>query len=251
MSQVYQAGIKESMPPSSASRASLARILLVDDVAANLLALESILEPLGHVLVRASSGEEALRKLLKDDYALVLMDVRMPGLDGLQAAALMKQRSRSRRTPIILISGMSGDREDILHGYRQGAVDYLVKPIDGDVLSTKVSVFVDLYLKAHDIERQSATLIEQERAAEALRASVLAEQTARRIAEESERSYRIIGESIPQQVWAATADGKLDYVSAAVLRYFGRSMEQMLGDGWLGVVHHDDLADCAERWTRS
>src|SRR3954469_4435199 len=103
----------DRMKDSAAGRASLARILMVDDTPANLQALESILEPLGHVLVRASSGEEALRDVLQDDYALVLMEVRMPGLDGLQAAALMKQRARSRRTPIILLSAISGDRDEI------------------------------------------------------------------------------------------------------------------------------------------
>src|ERR1700679_1129565 len=156
--------------PGVRSEVSRAQILIVDDSPANLLALESVLEPLGHVLVRASSGEEALRLLLREDYAVVLMDVRMPGVDGLQAAALMKQRERSRRTPIILLSAISGEPEDILRGYHQGAVDYLVKPLDAEVLCTKVSVFVDLYLKAHDIERQAAALLEQERVGEALRA---------------------------------------------------------------------------------
>ncbi len=235
----------------TASQASRARILMVDDTPANLLALESILERLGHVLVRATSGEDALRLLNREEYAVVLMDVRMPGVDGLQAAALMKQRARSRRTPIILLSAHSGEPEDILRGYHQGAVDYLVKPVDADVLCTKVSVFVDLYLKAHDIERQAAALLEQERLAEALRARMLVEQHARQVAEEGERTYRNLGESIPQQVWAAAPDGSLDQVNGVVVRYFGRPAERMLGDGWQGVIHPDDLAVCVDRWTRS
>ncbi len=224
---------------------------MVDDSPGNLLALESILEPLGHVLVRASSGEEALRRLMREDYALVLMDVRMPGVDGLQAAALMKQRERSRRVPIILLSAISGEPEDILRGYQQGAVDYLVKPIDAEVLCTKVSVFVDLYLKAHDIERQAAALLEQERVGETLRARMLVEQHARQVAEESERTYRILGESIPQQVWAAAPDGPLDYVNGVVLRYFDLPAERLLGQGWQGLIHPGDVAACVERWTRS
>jgi PAS domain S-box-containing protein len=225
---------------------------MVDDSPANLLALESILEPMGHVLVSASSGEDALRWLMRDDFAVVLMDVRMPGVDGLQAAALMKQRQRAQRTPIILISAISGEREDIVHGYQQGAVDYLVKPIDADILCTKVSVFVDLYLKAYDIKRQAAALLEQERVGEALRARMLVEQNARKIAEESGRNFRTLAETMPQMCWATTSDGSVDYYNQRWLEYTGQTLEEALSPGRRRDVHHADTKlAVVERWAAS
>ena len=135
--------MSESPPPSSHS----ASILLVDDHPANVVALEAILAPLGHELVTASSGEEALRQLLRRDFALILLDVQMAGLDGFQTASLIKQRPRSRHIPIIFITAVGRDAAHVFRGYSEGAVDYLVKPFDPDILRSKTQVFVDLYLK--------------------------------------------------------------------------------------------------------
>jgi len=214
-----------------------ARILIVDDSPANLLALESTLESLGHAIVRASSGEEALKSLLKDDFAVVLMDVVMPGFDGLQTAALMKKREKSRRTPIIFLSAFSNAPREILEGYEHGAVDYLVKPFDPNVLRAKVSVFVDLYLKAQEIARQATLLV--------------TEQNARKLAEANERALRSLSENIPQQIWTATPDGALDFVNAVTVKYFGGSAEDVLGGGWQAMVHPDDLPSAVVRWTHS
>ena len=227
---------------------AIVRVLMVDDNPANLLTLEVVLEPLGHVLVRATSGEEALQRLREDDYALVLMDVRMPGLDGLQAAALMKQRARSRRTPIILVSALTNDRADVLRGYHHGAVDYLFKPLDPDVLRTKVSVFVDLYLKAHDVERQAVALRAQWKVGEALRASILAEQNARHVAEASERSYRALAETMPQMCWASNPDGRVVYYNQRWLDYTGQTLEEALGPNRRRVHHPDFFAAVTAAW---
>ena len=110
------------------------KILLVDDRPENLLALEAILEPLDQTLVKAHSGEEALKQILRSDFAVILLDVQMPGLDGFETAALIKERERSRHIPIIFLTAISKDEESIFRGYSVGAVDCLPKPLDPEVL---------------------------------------------------------------------------------------------------------------------
>src|SRR5947209_8388813 len=122
-----------------------ASILLVDDQPANLLALEAILDSLGQNLVRAGSGEEALRRLLDQDFAVVLLDVQMPGLHGFEAARMIRGRERSRHTPIIFLTAFDTADFPPAQAYTLGAVDYLVKPIAPAVLRSKVAVFVELY----------------------------------------------------------------------------------------------------------
>ncbi len=116
-----------------------AKLLLVDDRPENLLALEAILEPLEADLVRAASGEEALRRLLHEEFAAILLDVQMPGMDGFQTAELIKQRERTRHIPILFLTAISKDAEHVFRGYSAGAVDYLMKPFDPLVLRAKVA----------------------------------------------------------------------------------------------------------------
>src|SRR5438477_11772843 len=122
------------------------KILLVDDRPANLLTLEAVLEDLGQDLVKASSGKEALRHILKDDFAVILLDVKMPDMDGFETAALIRERERSRHTPILFVTAHKND-EQVFRGYYAGAVDFLYKPINAEVLRSKVSVFVELSRK--------------------------------------------------------------------------------------------------------
>jgi signal transduction histidine kinase len=119
-------------------------ILMVDDEPANLEALEAILEPLGQKLFRASGGTEALRCVLDRDYAVILLDVQMPDLSGIETAALIRERERSRTTPIIFLTGVVKTSEMIFKGYSAGAVDYLMKPVVSGILRAKVEVFVEL-----------------------------------------------------------------------------------------------------------
>jgi signal transduction histidine kinase len=135
-------------------------ILLVDDQAAGLLSLEATLEPLGQRLHRALSGREALRRLLDRDFALILLDVVMPGLDGFETARLIRERERSSQTPIIFLTALSDGALPRLRAYSMGAVDYLVKPFEPEVLRSKVSVFVDLARKSTLIEQQARALHE-------------------------------------------------------------------------------------------
>ena len=131
-------------------------ILVVDDDRGNLLALQELLRCLEQNLVLANSGEEALRWLLKDDFAVVLLDARMPGMDGFETAKLIRERQRSRHTPIIFLTGAYEDLDSIFRGYEVGAVDYIVKPLMPEVLRSKVAVFVELYAKNAALVREVA-----------------------------------------------------------------------------------------------
>jgi len=134
-----------------------AAILLVDDRPDKLLALEAVLEDLHQPMVRAESGREALRHVLQRDFAVILLDVNMPGMDGFETASLIRQRTQSRHTPIIFITAMD-DEMHAVRSYSLGAVDYIRTPVVADVLRTKVAVFVDLFLKTEQIKRQSESL---------------------------------------------------------------------------------------------
>lgn len=136
----------------------MARILMVDDRPENLLALEAILSVFDHDLVRASSGDEALKALLGQDFAVILLDVSMPGMDGLETAAHIKRRERTRDVPIIFLTAVHPDAEHAFRGYSAGAVDYVSKPFDPWVLRAKVAVFVDLYCKRQQLQEQAALL---------------------------------------------------------------------------------------------
>jgi CheY-like chemotaxis protein len=133
-------------------------MLMVDDRPENLLALEAILGSLGHNLVRATSGYEALKCLLNQDFALILLDVQMPNIDGFETAALIRQRDRSRYTPIIFLTAFTSTDEMVNRGYSLGAVDYLFKPINGDILRYKAIAFVELYQKNAELKRQATQL---------------------------------------------------------------------------------------------
>src|SRR3954447_10474182 len=121
-----------------------ARVLLVDDRRENRIALQAVLEPLRVDVVEADSGEQALREVLVQDFAVILLDVQMPGMDGLETAELVNARGRSRDVPIIFLTAAEADVSQIFAGYEAGAVDYLLKPFDPLVLRSKVKVFADL-----------------------------------------------------------------------------------------------------------
>ncbi|MBX6388645.1 MAG: response regulator [Frankia sp.] len=123
------------------------KILLVDDRPDNLMALEAILASLDQDLVTAQSGEEALKRLLVDDFAVILLDVQMPGMDGFETAHRIKQRGRTRDTPIIFLTAIDREPHHAFRGYAVGAVDYIAKPFDPWLLRAKVSVFVELFEK--------------------------------------------------------------------------------------------------------
>src|SRR3954452_4944304 len=132
-------------------------ILIVDDKPEKVLSLEAVLEDLGQTIVRAYSGREALRCLLNEEFAVILLDVNMPGMDGFETAAMIRQRHSTQHVPIIFVTAF-GDENHANQGYQLGAVDYIQTPVVPDVLKTKVTVFVDLYKKTEQVRRQAEWL---------------------------------------------------------------------------------------------
>jgi signal transduction histidine kinase len=175
-------------PPLTAS------ILLVDDRPDKLLALESILEGLHQNLVKVRSGDEALRQLLARDFAVILLDVNMPGLDGFETAALIRKRKRSEATPIIFISAINDAENHVSRGYSLGAVDYILSPVVPEILRAKVAVFVDLFLKSEQVKRQAEE-----------HAQLLHEQAARVQAEKARERMAFLAEA------GNVLAGSLDY----------------------------------------
>src|SRR5581483_11115146 len=134
-------------------------ILLVDDRPENLLTLEATLGYLGQNLVMASSGREALKLLLDEDFALILLDVHMPDMDGFETAALIRDRVKSQNIPIIFLTAMHKGPGQVFRGYSLGAVDYIFKPFEPEILKAKVAVFIELYKKTEEIKRQAELLL--------------------------------------------------------------------------------------------
>src|SRR5215212_8979324 len=190
--------------------AEQATILIVDDQEENVLALEAVLEPLGQRLVRARSGEEALAALLREEFALILLDVQMPDIDGFQTATFIKQREKTRHIPIIFLTALSKELHHVFRGYSAGAVDYVVKPFDPMILRSKVQVFVDLYRKEH-----------------ALRAS--------------EERFRTAFENAPIGVALVTCEeGRIIEVNRALAKMLGRPEGLFIGSALEEAVHPDD-----------
>ncbi|MDB4914220.1 MAG: ATP-binding region ATPase domain protein [Gemmatimonadetes bacterium] len=187
-------------------------ILLVDDRPENLLALEAILEPLGQTLVRAGSGDEALRKLLTHNVAMILLDVQMPGISGFETARLIKARERTKYIPIIFLSAISKDEEYVFEGYAVGAVDYISKPFQPDILRSKVNVFVDLYQKQRQIVAQQHLLADSQRRELELRHM-------REIYESESRFSEIVGSAM-DAIIAFDTDGKIQLFNNAAERMF-------------------------------
>jgi len=180
------------------------KLLLVDDDRANLLALEAILEPLEQDLMLAQTGTEALRMCLDHDFAAILLDVRMPEMDGFETAEMIRRRERSRQTPILFLTAYRSD-EQLFRGYDLGAVDFLFKPIVPEVLQSKVKVFVEL--------SRSEQLLRQH-----------AEELAR-----TERKFRAVLEAAPDAMVITTEEGRIELANSRVDRLFQHSREALIG----------------------
>jgi PAS domain S-box-containing protein len=199
-------------------------ILMVDDQPAKLLSYDVILSDLGENLIKASSGTEALDILLKNDIAVVLMDVSMPDLDGFELADMIRQHPRFQKTAIIFISGVHLTDSDKINGYRRGAVDYIQVPVVPEVLRAKVSVFADLHRKTRMLERINTEL---ERRVEERTLEL----------RESESQFRTLANSIPQLAWMAHADGAIFWYNDRWYQYTGLSPEELKDFGWRKVQH--------------
>src|SRR5918999_1259391 len=196
-------------------------VLLVDDRQENLLALEAILDPLGLHLIRASSGEEALREVLRRDLAVILLDVQMPGMNGFETARVIKSRERSRHVPIIFLTAISKEEQYVFEGYSVGAVDYLSKPFHPDVLRSKVSVFVELHEKGRQLREQEQRLRLHERREIELQHRV-------RLSESEARMAEVV-ESAIDAIIMFDEEQRVTMFNAAAERVFGVSARDSLG----------------------
>ncbi|HWU92162.1 MAG TPA: response regulator, partial [Sphingomicrobium sp.] len=147
-------GLMDPASPRHEEGGERPRVLVVDDDERNLLAISTVLEDVAEVIV-AHSGEEALRQLLKGEFAVILLDVYMPGFDGYETAQIVRSREQTKRIPIVFLSAVNKETEHLIRGYEMGAVDYVFKPVDPIVLRSKIAVFVDLFAKTKEIERKA------------------------------------------------------------------------------------------------
>ena len=197
-------GMEDVQPP--------VEILIVDDRPENLLALEAILEPLGQIIVRASSGDEALRKLLSHNVAMILLDVQMPGINGFETAKMIKSRERTKYIPIIFLTAISKDETYVFEGYSVGAVDYMSKPFQPDILRSKVNVFVDLFQKQRQLSEQQEQIAEAER-------RTLETRHMQEIYESEVRFSEIVGSAM-DAIIGFDADGAISLFNNAAERMF-------------------------------
>ena len=230
---------------------SRARILVVDDDERNLFSMEKVLEDIAEV-VCASSGEAALKVMLQYDFAVVLLDVLMPGMDGYEAAAFIRARGRSRAVPIIFLTALNKDDAHMLRGYAMGAVDYVFKPVDAVILRSKVAVFVDLFNKTQEIRLKADQ--EQRLLEENFRVRTekfLAEQALRR----SEERQAVIIHSLPLVLYAGQPGHELGapkYISDNVAAICGFTAEHFMKSAnlWSSRIHPDDRERVLREFTQ-
>jgi PAS domain S-box-containing protein len=216
------------------------KLLLVDDREEDLSALEMILADPAYEFVAVRSGADALKRVLTDDFAVVLLDVMLPGLDGFEVAQLIKQRERSRHTPILFLTAMGSEMNAIYRAYSAGGVDYLTKPIEPDVVRAKVAIFASLFRQDRQIRRQAAALRDAERRER--------ERELEELRRATEARYRNLADAIPGIVWTAAPDGGLAYANRAWYLYTGLDQEQTIGFGWLDAVQPEDRDALLSAW---
>ncbi|MBI4784289.1 MAG: response regulator [Oscillatoriophycideae cyanobacterium NC_groundwater_1537_Pr4_S-0.65um_50_18] len=210
-------------------------ILLVDDHPENLVALTAILEQLGQNLVTAKSGMEALKCLLEQDFAVILLDVQMPQMDGFETATLIRQRQRSHNTPIIFLTAFNTSDDFVFRGYSLKAVDYLFKPIEPETLLSKVEVFVELYQKTEILKQQTAQLM-----------------AANEQLKRSEEQFRSLSACSPIGIFLTDLEGRFTYTNPRCQAICGFSLAESLDKGWTNFIHPDDrervLAQVSTEW---
>lgn len=218
-------------------------ILLVDDRPEGIVTLEAVLNSPEYNLIKASSGREALSHVLTYDFAVILMDVQMPEMDGFETATLIKQREKSKNIPIIFLTAINKADVYVNKGYTLGGVDYLFKPFDPHILKAKVAVFVELYKKNILLQEQGEVLRAIERR-ERLR-------TLTEIELEGRRRYQNLADAIPQIVFRTTQTGMVDYFNQFWHLYTAKSLTESVGEGWRNVMHPKDLPIVDDNWKKA
>jgi len=216
-------------------------ILLVDDHPENLLALEAVLGAPEFQLVRAQSGTEALKHLLQTEFSLILLDVCMPGLNGFETAALIRERPKTRNIPIIFITAVHKEEADVEKGYAVGAVDYVVKPFNPEALKAKVAIL--------------SGALSGTTAPGGVGRRAVKEQNQLSGPEEDgihHEHYRSLANALPQILWIAPrADGGIRFFNQSWFSYTGLTFEESEGWGWMRVVHPNDLSSVSDGWAQA
>jgi PAS domain S-box-containing protein len=226
-------------------------ILMVDDQPAKLLSYEVMLEELGERLIKASSAKEALENLLKEDVAVVLMDVSMPELDGFELAEMIRQHPRFQRTAIIFISAVHLTDLDRLKGYEHGAVDYISVPVVAEMLRAKVRVFADLHRKTRQLESLNRELEQrvEERTEELERRAQALEFLNTTLSHKNQELDAII-HTAPDMIFSRRADGSRDYISDRFYDYTGAEPGSAVGHAWIEYTHPEDREAAMAQWQR-
>jgi len=227
-------------------------ILMVDDQPAKLLSYEVMLKDLGENLIKANSAKEALEHLLKVDFAVVLMDVSMPELDGFELATMIRQHPRFQKTAIIFVSAVHLTDLDQVKGYEHGAVDYISVPVVPELLRAKVKVFAELHRKTRDLESLNRELEQrvEERTQEVQSRAQALEQLNLRLSHKNQQLDAII-HTAPDMIFSRNADGGRDYMSDRFYEYTGAPPGSGHGVDWMEYVHPDDREPTTVRWNAS
>lgn len=229
--------------PRTMNRDPKINILLVDDRKENLLALEGILSSSELNLVKAQSGEEALKCLLNQEFAVILLDVQMPELDGFETAKIIRQHPKTQHTPIIFISAVCLTETFIFKGYAVGAVDYIIKPIVPDVLLSKVAVFVDLFQTKWEAEQQTERL---KKLNKQLKNEIAQRTVAEEALRQSEQRYSAIVEAQTELIVRCQKDGLITFVNQAFCRFFGKFQWDIVGKHYEQLIFPYDLGKIAQ-----
>src|SRR5712671_4298378 len=239
------------MPNTRQAMKDKVNILMVDDQPAKLLSYEVMLGELDENLIKATSAKEALELLLKNDVAVVLMDVSMPEVDGFELANMIRQHPRFQKTAIIFISAVHLTDVDRLKGYKQGAVDYISVPVIPELLRAKVSVFSELHRKTRQLQTLNRELERrvEERTEELEKRSQTLQQLNRELARKNQELDAII-HTAPDIIFSRQADGSRDYISDRFYDYTGADSASANGFGWLDYVHPDDKEHAMAHWLR-
>ena len=218
-------------------------ILIVDDRLDGLIALEAVLDMPNLSLVRAQSGIEALQKIEEYEFGLILLDVQMPGMDGFEAARRIRQGEKYKTTPIIFVTAINKDDKHIYRGYEVGAVDYIFKPFEPQILRSKVNFFVESFLKTRQLQDQNEMIRDSERQTRYLQLAQLEMETLKR--------YRNLADAVPNMIWKSKVDGTLDYFNRVWTDYTGLSQDQSIGAGWQEAIYAKDLRSFLKAWLES
>ncbi len=256
------AGLSEERKAAGVGLNDPINILIVDDEPINLMVLETVLEDPGYRLVRAESADQALLALMAEDFALLILDVRMPSMTGFELATLIKQRKKNEQIPIIFLTAYYNEDQHVLEGYSSGAVDYLHKPINPTVLRSKVGIFANLYRQSRELERinrrlgdEAAERREAQRRLHELnrtleqrvkaRTQDLVERTrvlesAQEQLREQAAQFQGLADAAPGFIWSTDAQGRFTFMSRRFEEFTGVPFEQLRAGGWQSVLHPED-----------